>query len=313
MKVALCIPTYNRRLLLKEAIRSTVGFKDRIDIHVFDNCSTDGTLDDADIVGNSNITFHKGDRNVGYAGNINRILGLAHQYDWIGILHSDDLYLCDSVENLTTALRNNSTAGIVYGANAILNSSGAIITQPIPVGKVWSAGEAALSRAQHQIACSSTFYSAKAVKIAGKYSEEFSYCADEEYNARIARHFAIVEIPIVLSGYRKHDGHTMLGTWRRSDFIQQYESMHLRINSYFPSKSRSCEADVKRRVALGLLGHTSALIASGEDQITRRFYRYAFRVAPTIFLRPASFLRLIVHFTPLVGRFICRRYSKNKG
>jgi len=105
----------------------------------------------------------------------------------------------------------------------------------------------------------------------------------------------------------------MLGTWRRSDFIKQYESMHLRINSYFPSQSRSCEADVKRRVALGLLGHTSALIASGEDQITRRFYRYAFRVAPTIFLRPASFLRLIVHFTPLVGRFICRRYSKNKG
>lgn len=77
ISLSMCIPTYNRASYIGEAIHSIIiqledEFKDKVEIIISDNGSTDNT---EEIVGiyqkiHSNIKYYRHDKNMGYECNV---------------------------------------------------------------------------------------------------------------------------------------------------------------------------------------------------------------------------------------------------
>lgn len=91
-KFSIMIPTYNRSLLLREAIKSAVSLGDsNSEIVIIDNSLT---VDQEVLLwikeqGIQNICYYHNEENIGMFGNWNRCFELAHG-DWVLILNDDD-------------------------------------------------------------------------------------------------------------------------------------------------------------------------------------------------------------------------------
>lgn len=312
LKIAICIPTWNRAKFLPVAIKSLLTQKAaNFDIHIFDNASTDNTEEIIKREYKNKVFYHLNSKNVGYVGNLNHCLSLTKEYDWIGILHSDDCHVGESVDTIIRYAERYPDVGIIFSKCHNMSEKGVIVEKLKGCEKVYNAGNEAIKRCEGQIPCSSTFYKSSAIVNVGLYSEEFPYSADEEYAARIAMTFDIVETKEILACYRRHSGHTMIKTWSKSDFIDSFEKMHLRINSYLPESNRRAPEEICRIVALILLGQCSGLVAFGHRDIVNRFYVNALKKCPYELLKFPYMSRMIVHYTPFLGSLLCKRLSKN--
>lgn len=306
-RVAVCIPTWNRKLLLKPAIESLLRQEESFDIHVFDNASTDGTPECLHAEFGNRIHYHRNDTNLGYVGNINKCLAMHKYYDWISILHSDDVHCGEAVASVLGYAKLFPSAQIIFSACHHIMEDGHIIRPGQGTTRLYSAGDDAVMRCQRQLPCSATFYRADAIAMAGGYSTEFPYSADEEYNARIARRCDILEIDEVLAAYRHHGGHTMYRTWSRPDFIQSFERMRLLMNSYLSPARQKPEELVKSDIALMLLGHCGGLLAHGHRDVVLQFYRNAWRQCPLALVASRRRLpRMVLHLTPVLGPAVYR-------
>lgn len=114
--VSILIPTFNRELLICEAIESALNQTySNIEIIIVDNCSTDNTSEviQTYIKKDSRIKYFKNSTNIGPVLNWKRCLELASG-KFVKILWSDDLINKDFVEK-TIALFSNSTAFVLSG------------------------------------------------------------------------------------------------------------------------------------------------------------------------------------------------------
>lgn len=309
MKLAIAIPTFNRAELLRAALLSVGDCPQWIDIHVFDNASQDHTAKVCSEYGS--VRFHPTETNCGYVANINRCLSLASDYQWIRILHSDDLSLIQDWARLKDLLGNLEDAGLVFGGTAIAGEQGQIMTTPTCQKRLWQSGAEAVSRLISPIPCSSTIYSGEAVLRIGGFDPAFEYCADEEYNARVAQKYDIAEIDLAISAYRRHEGHFMIQTWGKPDFLDVFETMRLKMNSYLPEDARLSQSCVRREIGETLVGHCSALCAGNHFKLSEKFYAYLWKKCPSSFLKPAIMLRWLAHSIPGLRGPLCRALSQN--
>lgn len=90
-KVSVAIPTYNRTAYLKECIQSVLSqtFQD-FSVFVFDNASEEPVEELLKGFGDPRIHFVGNEKNIGSAGNINRILNHAFASEYLVIFHDDD-------------------------------------------------------------------------------------------------------------------------------------------------------------------------------------------------------------------------------
>lgn len=114
--VSICIPTYNYRRYLSDALDSAIAqtFAD-IEIVVVDNCSDDGT---PELVSeycrrDHRVVFHRNAGNIGMTGNFNRAMELARG-QYVKFLCADDVLAPDCVERMTEAIE--SDAGVALAA-----------------------------------------------------------------------------------------------------------------------------------------------------------------------------------------------------
>lgn len=120
--LSICIPTYNRALMIKEAIDSILAQVDErvmnsLEIIVSDNASTDETrLIISNIVKKAKIIikYFENEENIGPEANfllaVERASG---QYVWL--LGSDDLLADGALKNILNALRGNDLTDIYFG------------------------------------------------------------------------------------------------------------------------------------------------------------------------------------------------------
>lgn len=226
MKIAVCIPTYNREKTIVKAINSVINQREQdIDIIVFDNKSTDDTVNVVSKQFGDKIQLYVNDTNLGYVGNINKCLSLSEKYDWIAILHSDDFHTNDSFKYFKPYLVKYQDAGIIYSKLHTVDEND-ITYRLIKEEKeelFFSKGyEALLSFHERQVPCSGTIYNSKAIKEVGVYSDEFPYSADEEYGSRIASKYDIVQIPKIVGYYRIHPDNLQIQTWLKKDFFNNF-------------------------------------------------------------------------------------------
>jgi len=304
IKLALAIPTYNRAVELVNAIESVLPLSDAVDLHVFDNASTDGTRALTSKFDSSAIHFHWSAINLGFVGNMNRILTLSSDYDWVGILHSDDRYVLPNPDELIQNLLSLPPSGIAFGSHQSVNQSRSIISGPVITKDYWPAGAAALGRAQSGIACSTMWYSSEAIHQTGCFDRRWHFSADEEYSARVAVNFGIASIPLLLAERTKHPGNLAIDLYRDPSFPEEFTEMRLHMNSLLPKEEQLRPVIVRRKAAAALLNECSALCAYNEMTIVRRFYRFAMRVDPRLVLDLKNIFRFFFgSFPSLRSRF----------
>ncbi len=108
--VSICIPTYNYRRYLSDALDSALAqtFAD-IEIVVVDNCSDDGT---PELVSeycrrDGRVVFHRNAGNIGMTGNFNRAMDLARG-KYIKFLCADDVLAVDCVDHMVAAMETDT-------------------------------------------------------------------------------------------------------------------------------------------------------------------------------------------------------------
>lgn len=88
--VSICIPTYNRAGMIREAIETSLGQSYRnIEVIVVDNNSSDNTEEVVKSYQDPRLRYVKNERNLGLFGNFNRCIELSRG-KYLHILHSDD-------------------------------------------------------------------------------------------------------------------------------------------------------------------------------------------------------------------------------
>jgi len=310
MKIAICIPTRNRIRTLIDAVDSLVKQdKSQFDIHIFDNFSND---DSENIIKSQfeNIKYHKYEVNVGYVGNINRCLSLAPKYDWIGILHSDDIHFQNSINQFIEYANRYPFAGMIFSKCHQIDSEGQIINLEIGNEMIYKAGKQAVIKCFSGIPCSSTFYNCRAILKAGYFSDEYPYSADQEYAARIAKDFDLIQSEQIFACYRRHEGHLMVKTWTKSDFIESFERMRIKMMSYTGDITRSEILNVKKNVAKELVSCCNTLIVHGEIKSAFRIYLNVLLKNPLYLLSPKTMIKLCLHSIPFLNVRIAKKFSK---
>lgn len=107
---SICIPTFNRREMLCQAIRSAINQTyDNIEVVISDNASDDGTSEAVRAIADPRIRYFRNDNNIGGASNWERCVHLAKGqfFSW---LQDDDLLLPHFVSTAVTALRSTEAA-----------------------------------------------------------------------------------------------------------------------------------------------------------------------------------------------------------
>lgn len=113
MKVSICIPTFNRKDYLKQALDSVFAqtVKD-FEVIVVDDGSTDGTEEMIKASGYPIKYYWQENR--GEAATRNTLIELAHG-QYVSFLDSDDLLMPDAVERMVNVMERETEDVIVYG------------------------------------------------------------------------------------------------------------------------------------------------------------------------------------------------------
>jgi len=133
-KVTVAIPTYNRASLLKECLETVLRqtFHD-FEVIISDNCSVDETTAVVRSFSDPRIRYYRNETNLGAFANMNRCLELARG-EYITIMHDDDLYAPQFIEQEVRLLDTHPNVGMVHCAAFETDQDGV----PLRLGQVYS-------------------------------------------------------------------------------------------------------------------------------------------------------------------------------
>ncbi len=127
--VSVCIPTYNYRRYLPQALESALAQTARdIEVVVVDNCSEDGSAEviEAYARRDARIAAHRNERNLGMTANFNRGLALARG-KYVKLLCADDVLEPECAERLVAALEAEPRAGLAGCARRYFRDDGTTV------------------------------------------------------------------------------------------------------------------------------------------------------------------------------------------
>lgn len=140
MRFSICIPNYNYAGFIERTIRSTLAQEGELEVLVSDNASTDGSVDVVRAIGDDRITVRVNHVNVGFAGNLDRVVGMASG-DWVILLSSDDLIEPGALacyRAVIDALGDDAARSIVVSGIFVIDQYGRRTAQGGPAPWGWS-------------------------------------------------------------------------------------------------------------------------------------------------------------------------------
>ena len=118
--LTIVIPTYNRKVLLLKAVKSVIDQQvPKLVIHIYDNCSTDGTdtlvqhLMDV----YQNILYTRRDSNIGSLANYSDAIRSV-KTPFLMSLADDDWLLEGGIQNLLSTILNDELLGAVISQSS---------------------------------------------------------------------------------------------------------------------------------------------------------------------------------------------------
>lgn len=141
--ISICIPTYNRPRLAREAVDSALAQTySPLDIVVSDDSTTDATEKIlGDVIDSGKIRYTRNIYKLGQAGNVNQLFDLANGELHV-LLHDDDLLLPGAVAALAGCFAISPGITAAYGKQYLIGANGAVD----------AAGSAALNAAYNRTA-----------------------------------------------------------------------------------------------------------------------------------------------------------------
>jgi len=129
--VSICIPTYQRPDLLRQAIASCLAqtYSD-IEIIVCDDSKDDASKQMVQGLNKSEkIRYYQNRLALGQAGNVNRLFDLARG-DRLILLHDDDILLPDTVQSMSDCWLSHPSLVACFGKQHIINMAGEVLQTP---------------------------------------------------------------------------------------------------------------------------------------------------------------------------------------
>ena len=202
MLVSIIIPSFNQGQFIGETIDSILAQSYRpIEVLVLDGGSTDDTL--AVLARYRDVPELKvwSEPDKGVVDAVNKGLQRARG-EIFAIQSSDDVYLPGAIEAAVDGLRDNPTAGLVYGDVELIDADSVVIGRDI----LPSFSMANYLGRLMYIPQPSAFFRAEAARSAGGWRQEYSYVADADYWIRIGLRHPVVHLDHTMARYRYHPG-----------------------------------------------------------------------------------------------------------
>lgn len=206
--ISICIPNYNYEKYIGEAIDSVLSQTyQNFEIIIFDNASTDNSLNIINSYTDRRIKLHINPSNINLYENINRAMSYATG-DLICVLHSDDFYHENFLEEIVKAYRKYPDQKVfvtgVYNYHSVQKD----LKQhaPFPYGGIKSQNEV-ITRLIYSNNIGNgvnVCFHKDVIRKAGMYSSAFCFASDYDFLFRMARNFDFVYIPKFLAFYRIH-------------------------------------------------------------------------------------------------------------
>jgi glycosyltransferase involved in cell wall biosynthesis len=208
--LSICIPTYNRSAMLRQAVES-IGIKSsQVEIIVSDDGSTDETWHNinewADLY--PNMWLYRNETNLGLTKNWNKVLSYATG-DWLCLLADDDYFKEGAGVRALAMLHTVPDPSLIVYSRSTTSS-------------VHPAGIKTVTGLQLPSA-SGNFWHRSIYDDLGGFDDRLKYSPDCEYWYRIAAHYPVGKIGEKYTKYREHENNYMWHTWRQPDLMEQME------------------------------------------------------------------------------------------
>jgi glycosyltransferase involved in cell wall biosynthesis len=212
-KVSVCIPTYNRAGMLKEAVEAVLAqtFTD-FELIVSDNASTDGTESVVRSFDDPRIRYVKNERNIGHRENWNQCLSLARG-EYIALIPDDDQMMPDNLDAKVDMLTRHPNVGLVHSKYHVIDEHGDITQRNVNRGP--QRHEDAVERGydllttllqDNAIHESTVMFRRACYTRLGGFSRELVCVFDYEYWMRLAAYYDVGFVAKPLVEWRQHSG-----------------------------------------------------------------------------------------------------------
>jgi glycosyltransferase involved in cell wall biosynthesis len=132
VKACILLPTYNSEGTVSESLSSILNqtHKNFI-VKVFDNCSTDNTVELIKAFDDERVQIIVNPKNIGAEANFDLCIENASE-DFAAILHADDIYHADFLNKQLSALLSTPAANVVFCKASIFDKKGFIRVSKLP-------------------------------------------------------------------------------------------------------------------------------------------------------------------------------------
>jgi glycosyltransferase involved in cell wall biosynthesis len=286
MKRLVAVPIYNGERFLERTLRSLLEQSVPPDeIICLDDGSTDRSASIVTGFESSSVRFIRNPQRLGLAGNWNRALELAENFDFLTIAHQDDIYERNYLEKVTGALSTHPSAFIAHTKATVIDETDRVVTLSATryKDKFWS-GEPLVARSVDEelrllirgdyIFCPSVTFRTSTLESIGTFDERFEFVPDWDFWLRgLLEGFSIVGVNERLIRYRSHpQSATKLAekTLRRYreeiDIVEHYARI---------ASSRGMLVEIDHTAAENALaGGVMVLLRSGERSEAKRVLRF---------------------------------------
>jgi glycosyltransferase involved in cell wall biosynthesis len=216
--VAVVIPTFNRRDLVTQAVRSVLGqtYRDLACL-VIDNGSTDGTAEVLTAIADPRLKLLVHDRPIGGAGARNLGIAAAEGSEWVAFLDSDDIWAPTKIEvqmhalALSRAARWSATACVSVGIDMRVRHAVRLTDLPPQPGEsslVSSQDVREMLKEDNRVpAGNSTVVASRTLlEGSGGFDPDLETCDDWDLWLRLAAASPLAYIDLPLAAYRFWDG-----------------------------------------------------------------------------------------------------------
>lgn len=217
-QVAVVVPTFNRRDLVVQAVRSVLAqtFTD-LECLVVDNGSTDGTADALASLGDPRLKVLDNDRPIGGPAARNLGITAARDVPWVAFLDSDDLWAPAKLEQQLAALqahpgaRWSTTACVDVGPGLNVKHALRLTEEPSlpPEGALLSSDQVkGLLQEDNRVPAGNTtvMASQQLLESVGGFDTGLATCDDWDLWLRLAERSPLVYLDLPLAAYRIWDG-----------------------------------------------------------------------------------------------------------
>ncbi len=210
--VSVCIPTYNRAEMLREAIQSVLAQTlNDFELIISDNASNDHTRALVSSFRDKRIRYMRHDKTLTPVGNFNYCLAVAAG-TYVTIFHDDDIMLPDNLLFKAQALDRNPRVGLVHSKFHVIDEDGTILQYNTNCGQPQTrdsveTGHDFLKRnllGFNLVNPPSAMMRTACYTELGGFNEELSYSTDWEYWMRISLNYDVMCLATPLLKYRIH-------------------------------------------------------------------------------------------------------------